>query len=293
MDYVIESIASRTRSKGNSNSDESMGSNTDRSPKRSERTYLSTPFVGPVGSTEASHAKKYDRKLHDKWELDRLNNTTRTNHQEQINEQRKNEKRLLYQPSTEFIPLKTPLVSPSVIPSLITLEQKQDVLVTPSDESVYLPLFETNQKMQNCIQPIDKTSQIIKVKVQTNEELTASTYPKYKVAPVFGQGNVVFTEKLLITLDQGQQFVRKSSSCTRCTIGKIGTIPLVNNNKILVPRGSKFYRTDDPCGLVKKTKCDQYFLLEQNASIIIPAFIPYYNGEDEECFTKPTIVNLA
>lgn len=127
----------------------------------------------------------------------------------------------------------------------------------------------------------------------TTEGLTAYCYPKYNIAPLFGAGNIVFTEKMTVALTLGQQFNKRAVSCTKSTLGKIGTPVLQNNNKILVPKGSKYYRTDDACGLVKETKCDQYFLFEQGAHVSIPGYVPYFCDEDEECFTKETVIHLA
>ncbi len=130
------------------------------------------------------------------------------------------------------------------------------------------------------------------INVTTGERVSAFAAHNHAFPPAFGQGDVIFMKPLLIQLKQGTQFTRNTIPNIRFTIGVTGTPIQPVNSKVIIPRGTEYIIRNDPIGIIHKTQVDQEFLLEIDTSVTIPQNTIFHIGDEEESFTKDTIVSL-
>lgn len=130
------------------------------------------------------------------------------------------------------------------------------------------------------------------IRITTNEKITAFAAHNHNNPPALGQGDIVFMRNLYIDLKQGIQFTRISIPGVVFTLGPIGTQIQPVNSKATIPAGTEYIVRNDPIGIIKKTEVNQEFLLEVGTLVTIPKDTVFHIGNEEEKFTKDTIVSL-
>ncbi len=111
--------------------------------------------------------------------------------------------------------------------------------------------------------------------------------------PSQGTGTVRLLDEVTTNLDYGFQFTRDSLPNMVFTSGKLGTEVSQVNAKVSILPSTGYLPRNDVTGVILYTGLkSQDFYLEAGTRVSIPAGIPFYIGEEEETFTKDTVVTL-
>ncbi len=111
--------------------------------------------------------------------------------------------------------------------------------------------------------------------------------------PSQGTGTVRLLDEVTTNLEYGFQFTRDSLPNMVFTLGKLGTEVRQVNAKVSILPSTGYLPRNDVTGVILYTGLkSQDFYLEAGTRVSIPAGIPFYIGEEEETFTKDTIVTL-
>lgn len=132
--------------------------------------------------------------------------------------------------------------------------------------------------------------------------------------PNKGEGNVIFLDKLSITIPEGTSF-RHQNTKSEYTYGKKKeTVPEIdlddtvseasgehqvisrqtNNCLPITVKANTLWRgKDDQYGMLYKTQVDQQFYIERGVSVVFPANVVFYHEDTPMSFNKPTVVTLC
>jgi len=111
--------------------------------------------------------------------------------------------------------------------------------------------------------------------------------------PLQGLGTVMFVDEITTNFDFGFRFTRDTMPNTAFTLGKLGTPVQRVNAKVSVSPNTCYLPKTDTTGVYLYTGSkSQEFYLETGTRVSIPAGVPFYIGEEEETFTKDTVVTL-
>lgn len=137
--------------------------------------------------------------------------------------------------------------------------------------------------------------------------------------PNKGEGNVIFLDKLTLTIPEGTVFENQSTK-TVYTYGKSkeqtvkasdiaeidmddtvcdldGTVTNSSSSSsslpIMVKANTLWKGKDDKYGMLYRTQVDQEFYIERGVSVVFPANVVFYHGDTPMTFNKSTIVTLC
>lgn len=133
----------------------------------------------------------------------------------------------------------------------------------------------------------------------TVENVTAVSKRKDVCQPENGQGSIVFLDPLRIKLYMGMNFTRTTMPGYTFSLGpssiSISDEYLEKHNPytLMVPSGTRYVSQNDPDCMINKTQVAQEFVLEKNFKFTLPKGIVFnYDGEEDQCLCKNTVVAL-
>jgi hypothetical protein len=114
----------------------------------------------------------------------------------------------------------------------------------------------------------------------------------------FGEGSIVFLDPLQVKFYMGMTFKKDNMPGYSFSLGpnaiKLSDKYLNEHNtyKVMVPAGTNYISKNDPEGLIHKTQVMQEFLLEKNFKFVLPAYITFNHGGDDQSYCKDTVVQM-
>ena len=143
----------------------------------------------------------------------------------------------------------------------------------------------TNEKPK-----VEENSNQVKVTLAKNSSATPATLTDTK--PCSDSGTVVFTDEVPTILEYGTQFTRNNLPGMIFTLGKLNS-QAIDNVKISIKKTGYLPRNDTVGVIMYTGRIPQDFYLESGTQVMIPAGAPFFIGEEEETFTKDTLVTLT